>query len=250
MAVFEYRHYLIARPNHFRPTPQQVADFILALGRECWATCPGSAGRNIQYKNGTNAHAKASGYYIKTKAGILPGSYPPKKPAIATSLQEDAILRWPSPTTGTNGLKYPLVPVPSDDCQDWYWDMELHIGSNYVYHSSECINPFKEKVKCGCGQAVEFSDDSKLFFDSRLYRTCPSCETTVNVSTLKAEVRNGWTDDGCKIEGGGAYCTALVIDCGKCIPNTADGIITLNPELRKLCESIFQCEFYELGDIC
>ncbi|MCE5231414.1 hypothetical protein LLG95_17700 [bacterium] len=246
---FEYRHFVIARPNYFRPTPQQLSDFILALGRDSWVSCPGSSSRNIQYKNGTNAHAKASGYYVKSKAGIAAGTFPPKESVLAASLREDAILRWPVPATGTAGLRYPLLPVPADDSQDWYWDMELHVGANYVYHSSECIDPFHEKVKCGCGTAVEFADDSKLFFDPRLYRKCPKCYTTVNVSTLKAEVHNGWTEDGSKIAGGGAYCTALVIDCGKCLPNTTDGRIELHPELRKLCENIFQCEFYELGDV-
>ncbi len=249
MAVFEYRHFLIARPNSFRPTPQQVTDFILALGRDSWVSRPGSKTSDVQYRNGTNAHAKTSGYYIKSKAGILAGTYPPRETAIAASLHEDAIVRWPAPTMGGDGLKYPLLPVPRDDAQDWYWDMELHLGTNYIYHSSECINPFHDKVKCACGQPVEFLDDSKLFFDPRLWRQCPHCHGTIDVSTLKAEVRNGWTEAGGKIPGGGAYCTALVIDCGKCIPNTADGAIAVNPELRSLCEGIFQCEFYELGDI-
>ncbi|MEN6625465.1 MAG: hypothetical protein ABFD69_04460 [Candidatus Sumerlaeia bacterium] len=250
MPGFEYRHYLIAKPNYFRPSSQQVADFITALGHDSWVICPTvPAMGKVQYKNGTNAHAKASGYYVKLKTGIEPGIYPPDEPKLRQSLRNDAIVRWPVPTTGTSILRYPLIPVPRDDSQDWYWDMELHLGTNYIYHSSECINPFQDKVKCDCGQAVEFSDDSKLFFDSRLYRKCPRCFNTINVSNMKAEIRNGWTEDGRKIPGGGAYCMALVIDCGKCIPDTNDGSIQVHPDLRKLCEETFQCEFYELGDV-
>jgi hypothetical protein len=249
MAV-EYRHYLIAKPNYFRPTPHQLAQFITALGQNSWTFTPANAAiaksKNI---NGTNGFAKASGYCIKSKAGVTAGAFPPNEDALRECLRNDALLRWPVPPGGIGNLKYPLVPAPADESQDWYWELELHVGANYVYHSSSCIDPFRDKVKCQCGQVVEFSDASGLFDDDRLYRKCPKCLNTINVSELKAEVRNGWTDDTKKIPGGGAYCTALVVDCGKCIPNTTDGAIKLNADLRKLCETIFQCDFYELTDI-
>jgi len=39
----EYCHYLIPRPNNFRPSAQQLATLIESLIEDCWIAAPGSA---------------------------------------------------------------------------------------------------------------------------------------------------------------------------------------------------------------
>ena len=68
-------------------------------------------------------------------------------------------------------------------------------------------------------------------------------------SLIQVVVRDAWTGKKSLVIGGAMYRFAVVIDCGKCIPERGPSAIKANPLFLKLCERVMGHEFYEVGDI-
>jgi hypothetical protein len=146
------------------------------------------------------------------------------------------------------GLRYPLEPIPDEP----YYDFEIRLCQDFVYHLSELIDPFSEPPLCACGVALEFDAPIQpdVFYSSRLWFHCPTCGLEFRPEALSARVRNGWTGaESGLIPGGACYRFAIVIDCGKCLPDREQGNIVFDRELVRLCGRELGCSFYQVNDL-
>jgi len=138
---------------------------------------------------------------------------------LADFQESDVRIQWPNSDLNLSGLKYPLSIVPGPE--GVYYDIEIHLAVDTVYHTSEIIDPFDE-IHCACGADVQqFESPAGCpFYDSRLPNRCPSCQTVMNYSTIPMTIRDGWTGVESRALGGVTYRFALVVDCGKYWPES------------------------------
>ncbi len=133
--------------------------------------------------------------------------------------ERDYRIVWTVDSINESGVKYPLSPFP--DWGDAYYELQLHVAKDYVYHTSESIDRF-DRVTCKCGQSLEpddyyppWPDGPPVFTDPRIPRTCPSCGSPFRPPELVAQIRDGHTGKPVDCPGGVTYLFAVVIDCGK-----------------------------------
>ena len=124
------------------------------------------------------------------------------------------VLFWSVENRNESGEpKYPLSPFP--EFNDVYYDLELHVARDFVYHTSELIDPFGQVV-CPCGRDLRFSEWDKPLagerieshnsagsdrytlsdtppkpplYDFRIYRFCPTCDRPFRPQDLVARVK-------------------------------------------------------------
>jgi hypothetical protein len=230
----EYAQYVIPRPNSFRPTAEQLASFVQQLKEHCWVPTRGT------------------GRFCVPGPTAEPRQLPlPNTLDVAwfrERLRQDFVLDWDIEELRKSGLRYPLDRLPELG-EEAYYELQVHVASDYVYHTSELIHPF-DNESCVCGTSLEYDTgilSGSVFFTPRLHDSCPSCGSSFDPSRLPAVVQDGWTAGERIVPGGACYRFALVVDCGKSIPS--NGIISLHPELLALCETHFHTRFYQVGGI-
>lgn len=160
-------------------------------------------------------------------------------------MTKDLQIVWPVTSMHGTGLRYPLTPQPDNP----YYEFEIRLCENYVYPTSELIDPFREAPECECGESLEFDEDinKDIFSSARIRFACPSCGKEFDPSLLLASVRNGWTGDSIgPIPGGACHRFAIVVDCGKCLPERECGAISFNSDLVDLCRRALGCEFHQV----
>jgi len=145
--------------------------------------------------------------------------------------------------------RYPFVNESPVSREDTYYEIKIESSVDYVYHTSETIEPFKTTT-CRCGVQLEYAHGSEegIVYSIRLKAVCPSCHRPFDPSNLEAPYRNGFTGEyTAPIKGGVSYLFAVIVDCGRCIPE-AHTEVSIRPELRELCERHFGTPFYDVGD--
>jgi hypothetical protein len=163
-------------------------------------------------------------------------------------------LVWPVPSLALSGLRYPIRPRPYEERQAErvYYQLELHWCDDFVYHTSELIDPFAESPACECGEALEYDaiaeHDDPPFFDAAIRRTCPRCGSPFRPDALACTIRNAFTSDEREVRGGAAYRFALLVDCGKWIPDAPDGWTRLEEDLVNLCSTTLDQALEEISD--
>lgn len=247
----EYRHFLIPRPNSFKPSARQLAEFIASLSDGAWTYRPGTETfRRLVFD--WPPEAAISGVFATTPNGYEVVPYPVAEEWLEQRDHHDLLLTWPVWNLAEAGLRYPLKKSqwPPGDI---YYDLEIHLSPNYVYQASECIEPFEEVICRECSEPLEESrplladDFEYIFFTSRIPVQCPKCQAPFDPSKLTAVVVHGWTGERSRLPGGATYRFAVVVDCGKSIPsNTGD--IAFDADFVALCKSKFRTDFYEVGD--
>src|SRR5262245_46119659 len=103
------------------------------------------------------------------------------------------------------------------------------------------IAPFDKPRTCeDCGRGLEFESPADefgatcgIFYSSRLHVRCPECGTPFDVTHLPAVFKNGRTGEKNVVLGGACYRFAIVIDCGKCIPEKEN--VNMSPSLKRIC---------------
>jgi hypothetical protein len=244
----EYCHYLIPRPNSFRPNGRQMAVLVESLAKDNWIAAPDSdALRQMALLDGMPYEEGADSWaHIRLSPGFtsVPRSLTPEWFQIQTA--GDLRLGFPVNHGDQIGLRYPLIndAGPPDDP---YYEIELHLSRDYVHHVSELIEP--APTVCACGEPLAYEVDHDVFYAARIRMQCPRCSATFDPSSIRVVVRDGWTADKSFVEGGTIYRFAVVIDCGKCIPERRHVPIRANPSLVDLCQRAVGHRFYEVGDI-
>jgi hypothetical protein len=253
----EYAHYLIPEDNTYKPRPEDLGRLVDALLDGGFVHRAGSdAFKKMTFDNYTYyEHARQTGCYVHFGRGeYAPFPCPCSDRDIAAMGDQDFKLVWPVESSNQSGLKYPLTPFP--EWGDAYYDLELHMGKDYVYHLSELIDPFDHET-CPCGQALDYyqNDDkdddlwrTPVFYDSRIRRICPACNRTFRPQELVARVRDGYTGEAIDRAGGATYLFAVVIDCGKGFAREGWPMRASDEFLDKVTKTLGQ-KFYQLGDI-
>jgi hypothetical protein len=250
----EYQHYLIPEDNTYKPRPEELRRLVKALLDGGFvARADTDSFRKMTFGDYTNyEHAKRTGCY-EHLGDFTYSSFPCpcSEQDIAALGEQDFNLVWPVESSTESGLKYPLTPFP--EWGDAYYDLELHMARDFVYHISELIHPFEELI-CDCGRALEYVDEATMktpntiYYDPRIHRACPSCGRLFRPQALAARVRDGWTGESVHRPGGATYLFAVVIDCGKGFAREGWPIRASEEFLGTVTRALGQ-SFYEVGDI-
>lgn len=219
----EYRCYLIPRPNSFRPGPGAALALIAALRDDGWVLGPDSpALEQLPFQQSRLYRpAREHGYFACT-VGRRDSFTEPLLDLFDNIADRDLIVVWPVESLRSSGLRYPLEPLPFDDpadAADCYYELQFHFGRDFIYHTSEIVDPFVPPPVCPRGHYVEYeleSDDPfhDPFFAGRLAACCPHCGSAFDPTHLVATGRDGFTAAALRIQGGATYRFAIVVNCG------------------------------------
>ena len=137
---------------------------------------------------------------------------------------------------------------------DAYYELQLHVANDFVYHTSKLIKPFN-RLTCKCGQFLEPDDEFDLwpdgpppFWDLRIPRSCPSCGSPFRPQELVAHVRDGRKGKAVDRPGGATYLFAVVIDCGEGFDRQSWPIRASDEFLSLVTKTLGQ-PFYQVSDI-
>jgi hypothetical protein len=250
----EYGHYLIPEDNAYKPSPAELSRLVGALLAGGFVPRAGteSFGKMTFHTYTHCEQAKKTGCYAHVGGqGYAPFPCPCSSEDVAALGEQDFKLVWPVESSNASGLRYPLSPFP--EWGDAYYDLEIRVAREFVYHTSEVIDPFHE-VTCECGRPLEFFDRNEeferpsAFYDGRIYRICPSCGRPFRPQRLTARVRDGYTGEASQRAGGATYLFAVVIDCGKGFAREG-WPIRATEEFRVTVTQALGQEVYEIGDV-
>jgi hypothetical protein len=251
----EYEHYLIPEDNTYKPRPEDLSRLVNALldGGYVFRTGTDTPKREVINTFGDDDPAVLTGCYVHLGKGeYYPFMCPCSARDIAAWGERDCRIVWTVDSINKSGLNYPLTPFP--EWGDAYYELQLHVARDFVYHTSELIEPF-DRVNCACGRSLEPSDvftpwpdDRPVFIDPRIPRACPSCGSPFRPQELVAQVRDGRTGKAVDRPGGATYLFAVVIDCGKGFARQSWPILASEKFLALLERNLGQ-SFYQVGDV-
>lgn len=235
----ESKFYILPDTSSYRPDATKVSELIKNLRRDGFVCDPKSPSfARSTHQNGLrNQPEDFEGFYWRVGREKQAGSLEALKKYLSNQEASDALIVWPNSSLQESGLKYPLSVQPESD--QVYYDTEIHLAADTVYHNSEIIDPFSD-IRCACGTTIsEFAAlAGDLFYDSRLPNNCPACQKPINYATLPFTLRDAWTGAESKAVGGTTYRFAIVVDCGKCWPDDVSAVVV--PELLTIVERTLQ----------
>jgi hypothetical protein len=272
----EYEHYLIPEDNTYKPSPEELirlSDALLDGGFIAKGTTDIITEMTPEPDPADWDSGRVYCYARLGNMRHLRFPCPCSASDIAALEEPDFQLVWSVESSHESGLKYPLVPFPQ--WGDPYYDLELHVAGDFVYHTSELIDAF-DQVACACGRDLRYaewdapsgsgyvesstssghyihapSDETSglpLYSGDRIYRLCPSCGRPFRPQELTARVRDGYTGEASRRAGGCTYLFAVVIDCGKGFAREGWPIRATEEFLGMVTQALGQ-EFYEIGDV-
>jgi hypothetical protein len=178
----------------------------------------------MRYDEGSilNQHAASTGCYIQfswKEAHSFP--CPPSEQDLAAAAARDFKLVWPVVSLEASGLRYPLTLMPEHiDPVDVYYDLEVNLGREYIYRTSELIEPFAHESCAACGTSLSVPGDAMAddaAFGIQLYGHCPICGVEFRPEDRTALVYDPRVrSPGRPVPGGATSRFALAVECGKC----------------------------------
>ncbi|WP_161968008.1 hypothetical protein [Fimbriiglobus ruber] len=249
----EYRCFLIPRPNTFRPHPDAAFALVTALRDDGWLLGPEHPALALLPFKQSRLYpsARKHGYFALT-VGRRDSFAAPLPEMFDEYADRDLMMVWPVESLATSGLRYPLDPLPFDDpadAADCYYEVQFHFGRDFIYHTSEGIDPFKPSPLCSRGHTVECEpeSDNDPFYSARLAARCPQCGAAFDPTQLVATGRDGRTGAAMRVRGGATYRFAVVVDCGKFFGRRQ---LRFHPRLKSLVERTLGVETYEYAEFC
>lgn len=252
----EYSHYLIPKPNAFRPSAAQLHAFIKELEIGDWIATPDS----IAYKKsvaiesnyqGTETAVPWAQERLPNRRGRIRGFASIRHPLtvdwIEARLPGDMRIEFPVQHVQEIGIRYPLV-CDSGLPDDAYHTIEIHSSNDYVHHCSECIDPVETKCSCGTDLGYSRGFDDDVFYSARIRTQCPSCTRPFDPSSSTVDYRDGFTGAKSRLVGGAAYRFAIVIECGKCIPAPQKAPLRVDADFMELIKLTLGTNVYQIGD--
>ena len=252
----EYVHYLIPEDNTYKPRPEELSKLIDALlgGGFVVRTDTGTFRRKTINTFGDSDPAVLTGCYVHIGEGEYYSFLCPCSAQVFAAFGErDYRIVWRVDSSNESGLRCPLSPFP--DWGDAYYELQLHVATDFVYHTSELIDPL-DRVSCECGRSLgpdeDFStwttDGRPVFIDPRIPRSCPSCGSPFRPQELVAHIRDGRKGKAVDRPGGATYLFAVVIDCGEDFDRQSWPIRASDEFLALVTMTLGQ-PFYQVGDI-
>ncbi len=272
----EYQHFLIPEDNTYKPRPGEFCRLVEALAEGGFVSqfeADTIRGMTPDLTSTDCDTGKVCCYARLRNGRQLWFPCPCSEVDIAALEEQDFQVVWSVESSGDSGLKYPLVPFP--EWGDPYYDLELHVAGDFVYHNSELIDPFNG-VACTCGKDLCYSEwwepsgaelvapdpasgrynsamshqppRLPLYTDDRIHRICPNCGRLFRPQDWIARVRDGYTGEASRRAGGATYLFAVVVDCGKGFARKG-WPIRATEEFRDTVTQALGHEFYEIGDV-
>jgi hypothetical protein len=253
-----YAHYLIPRDNTYKPdakTLVQLIDALVAQGflpKTSMGAPPDAGSKATSAFDRSPAELECYLRLSECAEALFP--CPCAIDDIQALGDQDYRIVCSVSNASSSGLEYPLAPTP--ESRDAYYEVEIHMGRDYIYHVSEIIAPF-DSVACRCGQGLQYlqydEDDESIeaapaFRDFRIQRTCPSCGTPFRPQDKVARMKDGWTGETTERPGGATYLFAVVVDCGKGFARDG-GPIRATDEFHKTVARALGQELYEVAEI-
>jgi hypothetical protein len=167
----------------------------------------------------TDCYVQFSGGFSRAEARPFP--CPPSEVDFAAVADRDCLFVWPVESLEASGLRYPLTLMPESVEPEYvYYDLELYLGREYVYRTSELIEPFASETCAACGVSLDVPSaligENSLFY-YQLYRHCPACGAEFRPEDRAAIVNDPRDRDAGRLVPGGATSRfALAVECGKC----------------------------------
>ncbi len=226
-----YERWLVAKGNVFAPASAAIAKLVARLEKEKWIG------------------AGASGFAVKTVDAGKNGKEALPAEISAAWLEgpgrDEMRLVWAAP--GDTGLAYPLSLRPEGAAP---YSLEIHRAPEYVYPTSDTIEPLEAECRCGEDLTFEWDPDEvacAFRASSGIFAECEECSRTFDPSTETATITNPFDDGEEELPGGAAYRFALKVDCGSAY--VADPKLAFSPKLVALVEEEFGRGFYEFGSL-
>jgi hypothetical protein len=235
----EYERWLIAKGSVFLPSGSALVKLVERLRKEGWiGKTGGVAVRTVEVSSGDDAPARSAAATEPLPAALTAAwlDHPDR---------EELRLVWPVEGAAADVLRYPLSRRPEGPVT---YSLELHRASDYVYPTSETIDPVP--TRCVCGEELAFqwdTDEVVPAFEasSGIFAECEACSRTFDPAKGSANVENPFDGTRESIRGGAAYRFALKVDCGRCFAE--DAALCFAPELVALVEEEFGREFVQFG---
>jgi hypothetical protein len=229
----ECKIYLVPRDRTVRPTPTALASLVEALRAGRWIFADEDARTSPATFKAHLRTAPSGGEHPHAPAAV--------PPTLAAWLEDEAandvLVRFEhNGLVGASGpLRWPLTELVEEIGDEAYLNVELWLGADFIYVCSEQLDPLDDE-KCKCGSSLEFrADEDHVFNSPRLRRVCVHCGALTSLSERSAEYRDDLTGKTRRVQGGGAFRAAVVVDLGKCFPR--DTAFTIASELRALVQS-------------
>ena len=245
----EYEHFLIPKPNSFSPTAGKLLELVRELAKRSWIRTPDAPGFDRMETNGMPRSAMRTGAHYRhgkdDTSKSLP--WPLDLDWLNAHLAADLRLMWPVGSLARAGLQYPLTRAPDMPAEALYYDLRMELCPDYVYRTSEIIEPF-DATTCVCGAELGFDPEDEIFYQSRIHSACPKCSREIDVCVWAAAIRDGWTGEvERRLQGGATSRFAVVIDCGKAFAR--EGGIEAKPEFIEALGDVLGCSFRQVGNI-
>lgn len=208
---------------------------------------------------GMKEYAESTGAYARTPQGPGTGDHAlGDREWLGHWLPQSAVLiGWPVDRFTLSGLRYPLVQRPFSNDKEadrTAYELQLHLAGDFIYHTSEVVEPFDPDPCCPCGAALAYTSGSHEGpFWNYLHRLCPKCGCRFDPTTLHALVHKPTTarvDEGTERAAGAVYRFAVVIACGKWVPLVTTGeTIEADEALVALVSDVLSQNFSQLQDV-
>jgi hypothetical protein len=236
----EYERWLIAKGSVFLPSAAALVKLVERLRKEGWiGKTGGVAVKTVDAASGDDARARRAAATEPLPAALTAAWLDDPE-------REELRLVWPVEGEASV-LRYPLSQRPEGPVT---YSFELHRASDYVYPTSETIDPVPSRCVCGEELAFQWDTDEVVpAFEasSGIFAECEACSRTFDPAKGVAQVQNPFDGSTESIRGGAAYRFALKVDCGKCF--VEDASLAFAPELVALVEEEFGREFVQIGAV-
>jgi hypothetical protein len=249
----EYRHFLIPATCGLMPSAARVCKLVEKLVERRWLP-----DRTPE---------------IEVSAAAPAPTWPMNEESFVSFVGTDFRLSWPLSWPGD--LCYAFTTQAFADA---YYTLEVYGSAHFLAPLSELVDPLQDPVsqedskadglldkvkgifgsrpaqlldlaiRCECGASLE--DLVELFGGyTALLPRCPSCGKIFRPEERRGKLRNGWTGGIVERRPGGLFHRfALVVDCGKSVPND-NGPGVLDPSLTNLVSNCLGTTLFDFADL-
>jgi hypothetical protein len=251
----EYRHYLVPEDRTLASDPATIARVVEMLRGRPWVTTTGGNA----FRTFDNPHAPRM---LKTAEAAIAVPMPVTAEWIA-SLTDEASS---DPLRAELALAFTVdsgddpfdetdvaYPFAAGANESGYHDIVIHASQDFIHHMSENTDPID--TLCACGEDLAYDPDPTLRtpwlairFESRIRARCPRCEAAFDPSRRGGGRTDGYTGKPLPaLAGGGAYRSAIIVDCGKGWPRDC-GRIAIHPAFRDACAAALGTPLVDFGE--
>ena len=262
-----YSHYIIPRDNTLRPGPEQIVALIKAWQAagyvpehgvtpvfrvDAWEEQLREAERAAAMQP-TRPKGLFASWLWKTPSPRLP-LMPESKSFVFPPIGESeealsaagALIEWEMRDYLKLGTRYPLDQLPDPGWRPSY-SLQIHLCDDFTEAPDNYGPSRKLNTVCACGQELKYQTKGIRFEEERIHRVCPSCGEPFRPQDQIVEMRDGSTGATYEERGGLCYRFAIVVDCGKNIPNYSDPLRDprADPRFKETCSTALATELYE-----